>query len=56
MDELKESLINTLNLHRDTASKYLRELENIGILKSIKMGRSKYFINVALFDMLKKGI
>ena len=49
-------LINTLNLHRDTASKYLRELENIGILKSIKMGRSKYFINVALFDMLKKGI
>ena len=49
-------LIHNLNLHRDTASKYLRELENIGILKSIKIGRSKYFINIELFDMLKKGI
>ena len=51
-----EFLIDKLNLHRDTASKYLRELENIGILKPIKIGRSKYFINIELFDMLKKGI
>jgi Fic family protein len=49
-------LINRLNLHRDTASKYLKELENIGILHSIKIGRSKYFINIELFDMLKKRI
>ncbi|MFT5835761.1 MAG: Fic family protein [Sulfurimonas sp.] len=49
-------LIDNLNLHRDTASKYLRELENIGILKSIKIGRSKFFININLFNMLKEGI
>ena len=51
-----EFLIDRLNLHRDTASKYLKELETIGILKPIKIGRSKYFINLELFNMLKKGI
>jgi len=51
-----EFLIDKLNLHRDTASKYLKELEHIGLLKPIKIGRSKYFINLELFDMLKKGI
>ncbi len=51
-----EFLIDKLSLHRDTASKYLKELETIGILKPIKIGRSKYFINLELFDMLKKGI
>lgn len=51
-----EFLIDRLNLHRDTASKYLKELEIIGILKPIKIGRSKYFINLELFDMLKKGL
>lgn len=51
-----EFLIDKLSLHRDTASKYLKELENIGILKPIKIGRSKYFINLELFDMLKKEI
>lgn len=49
-------LINNLNLHRDTASKYLNELEKVKILKSIKIGRSKFFINVKLFNILKKGI
>jgi Fic family protein len=51
-----EFLIERLSLHRDTASKFLRELEKINILKSIKIGRSKFFINVALFDLLKKGV
>lgn len=51
-----EFLIDKLNLHRDTASKYLKELETIEILKSIKIGRSKYFINLELFNMLKKGV
>ncbi|MBN2825607.1 MAG: Fic family protein [Campylobacterales bacterium] len=49
-------LIDRLLLHRDTASKYLNELEKIGVLKTIKLGRSKYFINIELFEMLKKGI
>ena len=49
-------LVGKMGLHRLTASTYLNELENIGILKPIKIGRSKYFINLELFDMLKKGI
>ena len=49
-------LVEELNLHRDTASKYLKELEKIEVLSSIKIGRSKFFINVKLFNMLKKGI
>lgn len=51
-----EFLISMLGLHRDTASKYLNELEKSGILKAIKIGRSKYFINLELFNMLKKGV
>jgi len=49
-------LVDGLGLHRETASKYLKELESIGILESIKIGRGKYFINVALFNRLRKGI
>ena len=48
-------LANTLNLHRDTASKYLKELEKIEILKSVKFGRNKYFVNIELFNLLKEG-
>ncbi|NOQ31366.1 MAG: hypothetical protein GQ570_09605 [Helicobacteraceae bacterium] len=49
-------LVDGLGLHRETASKYLKEIESIGILQSIKIGRGKYFINVSLFDRLRKGI
>jgi Fic family protein len=49
-------LINELNIHRDTASKHLKELEKVGILQSIKIGRSKFFINIKLFELFKKGI
>ncbi|MGD9554798.1 MAG: Fic family protein [Arcobacteraceae bacterium] len=51
-----EFLVEKMGLHRHTASTYLNELEKIDILKPIKIGRSKYFINLELFDMLKKGI
>ena len=33
-----------------------KELEKLNILHAIKLGRGKYFINVKLFNMLKKGI
>ena len=49
-------LVNIMGLHRETSSIYLREIEKLGILKSIKIGRSKYFINTKLFDMLRKSI
>lgn len=51
-----EFLVDRLHVTRQTASKYLNELENIGILQSIQIKNSKFFINSALFDMLKKGV
>jgi len=51
-----EFLVSELGLHRHTASKYLNELEKIGILKSIKIQNSKYFINVELFARFQQGI
>ncbi len=50
-----EFLTHRLNLHRDTASKYLKELEKIGILESVKIGRNKFYINVKLYDLLKNA-
>lgn len=49
-------LVDTLGITRQTASKYLRDLETIGIVDSVKIKNSKFFINVALFSRLKKGI
>lgn len=39
---------------RQTASEYLYELEKIGILKSQKVGKENLFLNVKLFDILKR--
>ncbi len=46
----------TLVSHRETASKYLKQLETLGIAESIKIKNSKFYINVELFARLKKGI
>lgn len=51
-----EFLTSRLHVTRQTASKYLNELEKIGVLETIQIKNSKFFMNVALFDMLKKGI
>jgi Fic family protein len=51
-----EFLVDRLNLTRQTSSKYLKELEKINILKNIKIGRNSYFINIELFEYLKKAI
>lgn len=51
-----EFLVDRLHTTRQTASKYLIELENKGILKNIQIKNSKYYINIELFAMLKKGI
>ncbi len=37
---------------RQTCSKYLRELETMGVLTAQKKGREVYFINSALFKLL----
>jgi len=41
---------------RQTASSYLKELENIGLMKSIKLGRNVFYINIELFNRLKNGV
>ena len=51
-----EFLVDRLKLHRHTASKYLKEIEKIGILNEVKIGRNRYFINMELFDLLKGSI
>lgn len=40
---------------RVTASKYLSELERLGILRSIQVQRDKYFINHRLMDLLARA-
>ncbi len=49
-------LVDRLDITRQTASKYLKELEIQGILQSIQIKNSKFFINKELFTMLKKGL
>lgn len=39
---------------RQTCSKYLRELERLGVLHGQKIGREVYFINRALFELLTR--
>jgi Fic family protein len=49
-------LVDELGLTRQTASKYLKELETLGIVESLQIKNSKFYINVELFARLKKGI
>jgi Fic family protein len=51
-----EFLVDRLNITRKTASKYLSELEKNKILKNIQIKNSKYFINIDLFELLRKGV
>lgn len=46
-------LVDELGVTRKTATSYLRAIEDIGILKSTKVGRDVYFINTQLFSLLK---
>ena len=49
-------LVDELYINRKTAGLYLRAIEEIGTLKSVKMGRELYFINKRLFDLLQNGV
>ena len=48
-------LVDELGVTRKTATSYLRAIENIGILESMKVGRDVYFVNKQLFSLLKNG-
>lgn len=47
-------LVEELGITRKTATSYLRAIERIGILDSVKVGRDIYFINSQLFNLLQK--
>lgn len=38
---------------KNTAGKYLRELEKLGILDSVKIGKEKLYVNVEFYKLLK---
>jgi Fic family protein len=39
---------------KQTAGKYLKKLENMKVLRSVKVGREKLYINTKFFDLLSK--
>jgi predicted AAA+ superfamily ATPase len=47
-------LENRLSISRITAAKYLKALENIGVLQSKKVWKETLYINTALFEHLRK--
>ena len=49
-------LVRALNVTRKTASKYLNQLEDIGLLEIVQIQNSKFFIHIELFSRLRKGI
>ncbi len=51
-----EFLVRGLGITRKTASKYLNELESIGMLQTIQIKNSKYFIHKELFARLQEGL
>ena len=47
-----EFVMNDLEVSRITATKYLDELTDIGLLQKEKVGRNSYYMNLALFQLL----
>ena len=46
-----EFLVNELGIHRNTASKYLNQLVDIGVLSKHKLGKDNYYLNTELFNL-----
>ena len=49
-----EFVVEKLNVERKAASRYLKKLESIGIVRSQKVGRESIFVNEKLIEVLKK--
>ena len=47
-----EFMQNTLDVHRITATKYLNRLVENGMMKKIKVGKTNYYINASLVELL----
>lgn len=50
-----EFLVENLNLNRKTAGNYLKSLEDLGVLASENKGKEVIYINLKLYELLKKG-
>ncbi len=48
-----EFVVKKLNIERKAASRYLKKIEEIGILKSEKIGRENLYMNKELIEILK---
>ena len=51
-----EFVTEGLGVTRQTASTYLKQIEALGIVEEFKLGRSKYFINTVLYELLQHGV
>ena len=49
-----EFVVEKLNVERKAASRYLKKMENLGIITSQKIGRESIYINERLIEILKK--
>ena len=49
-----EFIVNRLGVERKAASRYLKKLEEVGILKSQKVGRETIYVNTQLIEILKQ--
>ncbi len=47
-----EFVMQELQIHRNTAAKYLEELVQIGLLTKHKVYKENFYLNLALFDLL----
>ena len=47
-----EFVTDELQIHRNTAAKYLNELVGIGLLSKLKLGKDNFYLNDALFELL----
>lgn len=47
-----EFITQDLNIHRNTASKYLNQLVEIGLLSKHKLGKDNYYLNNELYALL----
>jgi Fic family protein len=50
-----EATKKDLEIHRNTAVKYLEELVQINILKKQKVGSENFYLNISLLDLLQNN-
>ena len=46
---------SALGVHRNTAASYLNKLAKLGLVEKVRLGRSNYYVNRALFELLRRG-